>query len=93
MICKKGVHFNKGNKEDKIILDYIEKNNINFSALTKQLLMQYISDQIITKSEVEKIARSVTQEMIESTITSEAFQNEIRKVLLETLSENNKINK
>ncbi len=31
--------------------------------------------------------------MIESTITSEAFQNEIRKVLLETLSENNKINK
>jgi hypothetical protein len=93
LICKKGVHFNKGNKEDKIILDYIEKNNINFSALTKQLLMQYISDQIITKSEVEKIARSVTQEMIESTITSEAFQNEIRKVLLETLSENNKINK
>ncbi|WP_333888132.1 hypothetical protein [Clostridium sp.] len=74
-------------------MDYIEKNNINFSALTKQLLMQYISDQIITKSEVEKIARSVTQEMIESTITSEAFQNEIRKVLLETLSENNKINK
>ena len=83
-IIKKGVHFNLNNDEDRIIIDYLKLNNINFSALTKQLMMQYIHEQILTTTQVERIAREVTNEIIESKLTDEGLQNQIRKVLLST---------
>lgn len=98
-ILKKGVHFNTINEEDKLMMDFIEKNNINFSSLAKQLLLQYINEQILTKHAVEDISRKVAEDVIESKLVSDAFENKIRTILIESMAsfnismDNNPINK
>jgi len=84
-IYKKGVHFNLTNVEDKIIVDYLKANKTNFSALAKQLMLQYIDEQVITVSQVRKIARKEINDVFKDKIIDEAFQNQIRKIVIESM--------
>lgn len=84
-IYKKGVHFNEINIEDRIILDYLVENNINFSALTKQLMMQFINEKVVSITQVKKISRKEIDSAFKDKIVDEAFQNQIRKIVIETL--------
>lgn len=80
-ISKKAAHFNIKNETDKKILDYIEENNINFSALSKKLLLKHMNEEMITKEDVEK----VVMEKLESALFGAALENQIRTVLMNLL--------
>lgn len=86
---KKGVHFNIANVEDKIIIDYLLANNTNFSALAKQLMLQFINEQVLTVSKVQKIARKEIDDIFNEKIIDEAFQNQIRKIVIESMGSYN----
>ena len=54
----KNIRFNATVDEDKIIMDYFNKYNENFSKITKKLLIQYIenkkNNQLTNENEVNK---------------------------------------
>jgi len=87
-IIKKSIHFNYNNDEDKKILDYIAKQSINFSALMKNILMNYVEDQVFSKSEIKNIVKKEVEDIISSRISELAIEGQIRKVIQEILSQN-----
>ena len=80
-VYKKAAHFNIKNENDRKLLNYIEENNINFSALSKKLLFKHFNEEMITKESVEK----VVTEKLESTLFGAALENQIRTVLMNLL--------
>jgi len=90
-IIKKSIHFNYNNDEDKKILDYIAKQSINFSALMKNILMNYVEDQVFSKSEIKDIVRKEVEDILSNKVSELALEGQIRKIVYESLSQNTEI--